>query len=210
MPEACILDLDGTLVNSLRDIGEALNHCLQLLGLPTHPLDRYRYMVGEGVPKLCQRALGNSRPDLVPRLVELLRPYYRTLALHHTAPYPGVEEMVGRMRAAGIKLAVLSNKPHDLTVRVVQAFWGNGAFEVIYGYLEEAHRKPSPKYLLRICAELGVSPARTWMIGDTPTDMQTAHAGGAIGVGVTWGFRTRRDLAAAGADRIVDEPGALP
>ena len=143
----CVLDLDGTLVDSLGDIAAALNHCLELLGLETFPIQSYRYMVGEGVPKLCERALGQTHPHLVGRLAELVRPYYRTRVVDQTRPYPGVVELVERLRSAGVRLAVLSNKPHELTVRVVRTFWPNSTFDVIQGYLEEQHRKPSPYYL---------------------------------------------------------------
>ncbi len=209
-PRVCIFDLDGTLVNSLRDIAESLNSCLDLLGLPTHLVDSYRYMVGEGIPKLCQRAVGASHPHLVQRLGELARASYRTRALCHTRPYPGVSELIDRLRVRKIRLGVLSNKPHDLTVRVVQAFWPKPTFDVVCGYVDEEHRKPSPVCLRRMCEQLGVAPADTWLVGDTPTDIETARAGGAVAIGVTWGFRTRADLEAAGAQRIVDRPEELP
>ena len=209
-PRACVFDLDGTLVDSLHDIAESLNLCLELLGLPVHRVADYRYMVGEGIPRLCQRAVGQSHPHLVARLAELARPVYRTRVLRHTRPYPGVPQLIGRLRHSGVKLAVLSNKPHDLTLRVVQAFWPDGEFDLAYGYVEEDLRKPSPAYLHRICRELHVPPAETWLIGDTPTDIETARAAGVYAVGVTWGFRTRTDLEAAGAQRIVDHPDELP
>ena len=208
-PEACVFDLDGTLVDSLRDIAESLNDCLKLLGLPTHPVQQYRYMVGEGVPVLCERAVGQSHPHLAGRLAELVRPRYRTRATLHTRPYPGVPELLTRLRMAGVRLAVLSNKPHDLTVRVVRAFWPSNTFEAVHGYVEERYRKPSPHYLNRICAGLGVIPARTWYVGDTPTDIATARAAAAIGVGVTWGFRSRTDLVDAGAVHLVNSPDEL-
>jgi phosphoglycolate phosphatase len=208
-PRAYIFDLDGTLVDSLRDVAESLNACLELLGLPTRPIDDYRYMAGEGIPRLCERAIGGSYPHLVPRLGELARAVYRARVLRHTRPYPGVPELVRRARARGIKLGVLSNKPHELTLRVINAFWPNGCFASIYGYIEDEHRKPSPHYLRRICAALAVEPGETWVIGDTPTDLATAQAAGAIGVAVTWGFRPRSDLEAAGAQLIVDRPDEL-
>jgi len=208
-PRACIFDLDGTLVDSLRDIAESVNHCLELLGLPTRPVSDYRYLVGEGIPTLCERAIAQSHPDLVGRLVELARTYYRTRLLVHTRPYPGVPEAVERLRRRGVALAVLSNKPHEATVRIVRAFWPNGEFAAVYGYREEELRKPSPAYVLRICAELAVSPADTWVVGDTPTDIETSRRAQAIGIGVTWGFRTRAELQAAGARYIVDDPAEL-
>ena len=210
LPRVCVFDLDGTLVDSLRDIADALNRCLDILGLPTYPVERYRYMVGEGVPMLCQRAVGATHPHLVYRLAELARPEYRCHLLDYTRPYPGVEDLVQRLRSAGVRLGVLSNKPHELTVRVINAFWPAGCFDAVYGYVEEDQRKPSPHYLHRICANLAVSPADTWLIGDTPTDVATARAAGAVPIGVTWGFRTRADLEAAGAERIVDRPDELP
>jgi phosphoglycolate phosphatase len=208
-PALCIFDLDGTLVDSLRDIAEALNECLELLGLPPQPIDRYRYMVGEGVPKLCERALGPTHPHLVDRLAELARPRYRVRPLRYTRPYPGVGESLQRLRRGGMKLAVLSNKPHEMTVGMVRTFWPDGIFDRIQGYVDERHRKPDPHYVLRICRELGVSLSRTCVIGDTPTDVETARRSGAAGVGVCWGFRSRADLAEAGADCLVDDPAEL-
>ncbi len=201
-----MLDLDGTLVDSLQDIAESLNWCLDLLGLPPLAVAACRYMVGEGVPVLCQRAIGAAHPHLVARLAELVRAVYRTRVTRHTRPYPGVPELVDRLRRRGIRLGVLSNKPHDMTVRVVRAFWPDGVFAAVYGYVTEEHRKPSPFYLLQMCNELGIRPADTWMIGDTPTDVATALAAGAVPVGVTWGFRKREELEAAGAQWIVDRP----
>ena len=206
LPQACIFDLDGTLVDSLADIAEAMNECLALLGLEPRPVGDYRYMVGEGVPVLCQRALGNTHPQLVERLTELARARYRIRPLRYTRPYPGVPELVHRLNSRGVKLAVLSNKPHELSNRVVRAFWPNGPFVCIQGYVEEELRKPDPHYALRICDNLGVQPTQTWLVGDTPTDIETAQRAGVIGVGITWGFRTRADLEAAGARYIVDHP----
>lgn len=207
-PAACIFDLDGTLVDSLQDIAEAANECLELLGIPPRPIADYRYLVGEGVPMLVQRLLGESHPHYVARCTELLRPAYRTRALRHTRPYAGVAELVARMHGRGVPLAVLSNKPHDMTVRIVRTFWPE-AFAAVQGYVDERYRKPSPHHAREICAALGVAPAATWVIGDTPTDVATARALGGVAIGVTWGFRTRADLAAAGADRIVDRPDEL-
>ncbi len=208
-PRAIIFDLDGTLVDSLRDIGESLNHCLELLGVPAHPIASYRYMVGEGVPTLCRRAIGSTHPHLVDRLIELARPLYRTRVVVHTRPYDGVVELVAALRERQIPLGVLSNKPHDLTLRVVDAFWPEGTFTVRQGYVDERFRKPSPHHLLEMGAVLGLSPEQMWLVGDTPTDVATARAAGSVSVGVTWGFRTREDLVAADAWRIIEHPGSL-
>jgi phosphoglycolate phosphatase len=208
-PGLCIFDLDGTLVDSLHDIADALNYCLVLLGLPRRPVEEFRYMVGEGVPTLCRRALGETHPHLAPRLGELVRPVYRTQMTHRTRPYPGVGALIRQLRDDGIRLSVLSNKPHDMTIRVVATFWSDNTFDAVYGYTEERHRKPSPHYVLRICDELRVGPADTWVIGDTPVDMAAALAAGAVPIAVTWGYRQQADLEAAGAARVVTEPGDL-
>jgi phosphoglycolate phosphatase len=209
LPKACILDLDGTLVDSLRDIAEAMNDCLELLGLESRRVDEYRYLVGEGIPVLCQRVLGQTYPHMVARLTELSRARYRARPMQHTRPYPGVSEMVARLKTGGVRLAVLSNKPHDMTVRVVRAFWPGDTFEFIQGYVDEEPRKPDPFHVLRICSWLGVAPAETWLVGDTPVDVQAAARSGAVSLAVTWGFRTRADLEAAGATWIVDQPGEV-
>lgn len=202
----CIFDLDGTLVDSLRDIAEALNECLELLALPPHPVDHYRYMVGEGVPELCRRAVGQSHPQLVGRLIELARPRYRVRPLRYTVPYPGVDTLARSLRQSGAILAVLSNKPHDMTCRIVRAFWPESMFSHVQGYTEEAYRKPDPYFVHQIRAQFNVPPDRIFLIGDTPTDVQTASRAGAQCIAVTWGFRTRADLAQAGARYIVDTP----
>jgi len=206
---ACIFDLDGTLVDSLRDIAEALNECLVLLGLPPRPADDYRYMVGEGVPTLCQRAIGQTHPLLVGRLIELARARYRVRPLRYTRPYPGLVPAIRKLREAGLRLAVLSNKPHELTIRVVRAFWNKNAFDCIQGYVEEEHRKPDPFYVYRICGQLDLPPQQVCLVGDTPTDLETARRAGAAFIGVTWGFRTREDLTQAGAALLVDQPEQL-
>ena len=208
-PTLCIFDLDGTLVDSLRDIAEAVNESLELLGLPAQPIDDYRHKVGEGVPKLCERVLGDTHPHLVARLAELARPRYRVRPLQHTRPYLGVVRALDDLRRIGVRLAVLSNKPHELTVAVVRAFWPANVFAQIQGYVDAQHRKPDPHYVLQICRGLGVSPGQTWVVGDTPTDIETARRCGALSVGITWGFRTREDLAQAGANLLVDSPAEL-
>jgi phosphoglycolate phosphatase len=208
-PALCIFDLDGTLVDSLRDIAEALNECLELLGLPTHPIDHYRYMVGEGVPMLCERAVGAAHPHLVNRLIELARPRYRVRPLRHTRPYPGVVEMIARLQRSGFRLAVLSNKPHELTISMIRAFWLDHTFDRVQGYTEERYRKPDPHYVFQMCRELAVRPADAVVIGDTPTDMETARRSGANGIGVAWGFRSRADLAGAGSAQVASTPAEL-
>ncbi len=146
---------------------------------------------------------------MVTRLTELARAFYRVRPLKYTKPFPEIDGVIDRLRNHGIKLAVLSNKPHELTVRVVNQFWTDNIFEAVYGFFDEERRKPSPHFALKICEELEVSPGDTWLVGDTPTDVETAIRAGATAAGVTWGFRSRDDLTAAGAHVIVDTPAQL-
>lgn len=208
-PAACVFDLDGTLVDSIRDVADALNHGLSLLGLPEYTVAECQAMVGDGVPMLCQRALGGNHAALAARLAELVRAEYRTCAVRHSRPYAGIEQLIATLRSAGIPLAVLSNKPHELTERVVRAFWPGDTFRQVRGYTHEHLRKPAPDALLQICDALGVSPAKTWMIGDTATDIETARAAGAVSIAVSWGFRSPDELRPAGPDRLFDTPDAL-
>lgn len=208
-PELCVFDLDGTLVDSLRDIAESANYALDLLGRAPRAVETYRFHVGEGLARLCDRVLGSERPDLVPRMLELAAAHYRTRPLRHTRPYARVPEAVRRVAAAGARLAVLSNKPHDMTLRIMAELWPGGGFACVQGFTEGAPRKPDPHHLLRMCSQFAVPAERTWLVGDTPTDVETARRAGAVCIGVTWGFRTRADLAAAGCATIIDTPDEL-
>ncbi len=207
--DLCVFDLDGTLVDTLRDIGESLNDCLEILGLRTHPIDDYRYMVGEGMPNLCRKAIDPNYPWLLERLTDLARARYRTRPLRHSRPYPRIDESIRAAAAHAGRLAVLSNKPHDMTLRVVQHFWPDPRFDCIRGYTGEVQRKPDPAALLQICHTLGAQPQRTCLIGDTPVDILTARNAGTHAIAVTWGFRTRADLQQAGCTSLIDEPAQL-
>lgn len=208
-PAVCIFDLDGTLVDSLQDVAEAFNEGLELLGLEPRPVSDYRFLVGDGIPALCRRMIGESHPHLVNRLIELARSRYRTRPLRHTKPYAGIPEAISALHRAEVKLAVLSNKPHPQTDRIVRALWPGGEFRRVQGYLIEAQRKPDPHFIHHICAELDTPVERCCMIGDTPTDVETARRAGAECVAVSWGFRPRETLREAGARHIVDSPAEL-
>lgn len=200
-----IFDLDGTLIDSLADIAAAANEALELLGLPTRPVENYRYLVGEGVPTLCKRLAGPESVYLG-RLIELVRACYRARPMQRTRPYVGICDLLSRLRDGGRRLAILSNKPHELTVRIARAFWPAGTFDVVQGYVDEPRRKPDPTLALQICAACGVAPADARLVGDTPTDVETGRRAGIPVVGVTWGFRPRADLVTARADWVIDRP----
>lgn len=195
---AALFDLDGTLLDSLRDIGEAMNHALSLHGLPVHPLSDYRRFVGEGVRVLVSRALPTGREDAHEAVLASYKSFYAEHLLKHTRPYPGVLEVLSRLAGEGVKLAVLSNKPDAATRQLVSALLPDVPFSVVYGERAGVPRKPDPTAALGIATELGVEPGDCAFIGDTAVDMDTARAAGMYGVGVTWGFRSE-ELQAHGA-----------
>jgi phosphoglycolate phosphatase len=196
---AALFDLDGTLLDSLHDIGAAMNHALAHHGLPVHPLSDYRGFVGEGVRVLVSRAVPAGREALHEAVLDTYRVRYAECMLDTTRPFPGIPELLSRLAGEGVKLAVLSNKPHASTRRLVESLLPEVRFGAIYGERAGVPRKPDPTAALGLAAELGVGPEDCAFIGDTAVDMDTARAAGMYGVGVTWGFRDVEELQAHGA-----------
>ncbi|GIW94022.1 MAG: phosphoglycolate phosphatase [Pirellulaceae bacterium] len=203
-----IFDLDGTLIDSLRDIAEAANKALAGEGLPPHELDEYRYLVGEGVQILMERAIPRAlqTPEVVKRCMERFRTHYQQGWHVHTRPYPGVEQLLEQLRQRQIPTAVLSNKPHDFTQMCVARFFPSHAFRVVLGVREGATRKPDPAGALWIGEQLGIESHQLVFLGDTRIDMLTARAAGMLPVGASWGFRETHELIEAGAVRVLDRP----
>jgi len=200
---ALVFDLDGTLVDSLGDIAHHLNDALAERGLPTHEPAQIGTWVGEGTEKLVERAV--ARPELRHEVGVAYRARYRAQPVIHTHVYPGIPAVLDAL--AGTPLAILSNKPHDLTVAIAQVLLARWPFRVIAGEGTSHPRKPDPAGALAILGELGVAPADAAMIGDSEIDIQTARATGMRSVAVSWGFRPRERLATA--DAIVDFPEQL-
>lgn len=201
-----IFDLDGTLADTLRDIAGALNHALRAMHRPDAPLDAIRAWVGEGLPTLCRRAWPAAAPSQLDRLVHLARERYAAHPTDETRLYPGILEMLADLADRGVRLAVLSNKPHDLTVVTVRNLGIEGRFTDVRGYVSEDEKKPSPAVARAIAAGWGIPVGRVIFVGDSATDHATALAAGMMSVSVTWGFRTREELSAAGAARLIDHP----
>ena len=206
--DAVLFDLDGTLLDTLRDIGEACNRVLMARGFPPHPIDAYRYLVGDGARVLLSRALPEGRRDdetIEACLADYLAEYARGWNVH-TQPYEGVGELLDSLAQAGLKLAVLSNKPHPFTVQCVETFLARWTFQVVRGQTDAFPRKPDPASALDVARHLGAAPTRVLYVGDTATDMQTAASAGMVAVGVLWGFRERDELEANGATHVVTHP----
>jgi phosphoglycolate phosphatase len=204
MMRALLFDLDGTLADTLADLANATNWALTQLGCPTHPLDKYRYMVGDGATQLCARALPSARQNLLDEAVRLMRGRYAETWHDTTRLYPGIAELIPAL--ARYKLAILSNKPDDFTKQVIEHYFQPNPFHVVRGQLPGVPLKPDPSAALEIARQLGV-PVSDWLyLGDTNTDMRTARAAGMFPVGVLWGFRNRKELSESGAAALVKQP----
>ncbi len=208
MIRGVFFDLDGTLVNSIADIGGAVNEALASLGLPQFSLDEYRYMVGNGMRKLCQRALPVGKEELLPVLMERYKNNYLAECTRGTLPYDGVNEMLARLRAAGLRLAVITNKPQPQAERVMTLL-PEGCVDVVFGQQEPYPVKPDPASFLHVAELLGLLPDEVIYCGDSSVDIQFAHNAGTLGFGCAWGFRGRGELEEAGADAIADSPEEL-
>jgi phosphoglycolate phosphatase len=206
---AVIFDLDGTLADTLKDLADATNWALAQFNLPPHPLESYRYLVGEGRTQLCRKALPPDRQDLTDEIARLMTEYYGKHCFDYTRPYPGIVAMLTKLSALGVKLTVLSNKPQNFVELTMKKLFGEFHFEVVLGDKPDLPRKPDPAGAILIAQQLELAPEKIAYVGDTSTDMQTATRAGMPAVGVSWGFRDRKELLEHGAKIIVDTPEEL-
>ena len=208
---AIIFDLDGTLLNTLDDLADSTNRVLQSQGFPIHPVDAYRYFVGNGARKLIDRVLPEDQrsEDTIARCLDLFLKDYEQNWKVKTRPYPGIPELLDALQARGIRLAILSNKPHDFTVHCVASLLPDWRFDLVFGQREGIPPKPHPAAVLEILEKLRVPQAECLYVGDTSTDMQTAVAASLYPTGVLWGFREREELVEHGARSLLKHPRDL-
>jgi len=212
MTRAVLFDLDGTLLDTLEDLADAVNAALAALGFPEHSVAAYRYFVGDGVETLMRRALPPAAAadgSQLSRAVDLQRAEYRRRWHAKTRPYPGVPDLLGELERRGIRMAVLSNKPDAFVGEMVRHFFPAVRFEVARGARPGVAVKPDPGSALGIAAEMGVPAADFLYLGDTNTDMRTAIGAGMTPVGALWGFRTEEELRASGAEVLISRPADL-
>ena len=205
MYKAVLFDLDGTLTDTLQDIAAAMNRALRLHGLMEFAVEDYRYLVGDGAKKLAERAV-RGRLELKGAVLRDYQAYYETHNLVTTRPYDGVPELLSALEARGMKLCVLSNKPHADTCHVVRHFFPQVSFCVVRGQMEGVPVKPDPTGALQVAREAQLPPYSFLYLGDTSVDMICAKNAGMHSVGVTWGFRTADELQAAGAGLLISRP----
>lgn len=206
---AVLFDFDGTLVDTLDDIADAMNHALVSNDLAPHPTDAYRALVGEGVARLVERALPDEALHLHDAVLGDLSEYYTNHMLDKSRPYPGVPELLDELAGRGVPMAVLSNKPHAATAWMVERLLGEWPFHPVLGESDDVPRKPDPAGALKIAEAVGVEPGGWLYLGDTLTDMRTATAAGMYPVGALWGFRDREELVEHGARAVVERPGEV-
>jgi phosphoglycolate phosphatase len=206
--KAILFDLDGTLLDTLEDLGNAANRVLGKYDFPTHPLDTYRYFVGDGATVLMKRALPENKrdDDTVGACVRTFREDYGKGWNVKTRPYDGVTEMLDALTASGLKMAVLSNKPDEFTKRCVTEFLPKWNFDMVLGQSNLMPLKPDPKGALEIAKCLNIIPSHFIYLGDTAIDMKTATAAGMYPVGALWGFRTEKELLENGAQALIKRP----
>lgn len=208
MTELVIFDLDGTLLNTIGDLAASCNTVLGAHGLPQHSYEAYCRFVGNGIMRLVERALPEAMrtPEMVAAVRRDFVTYYTEHIDIHTEPYDGIPELLDRLTAQGVRLAVASNKFQTGTEKLIRRFFPEVPFEVVLGQREGVPLKPDPAVVGEILGTTGTVRENVLYVGDSGVDMQTAAAAGIRSVGVTWGFRQRAELEEAGAWRIVDHP----
>ena len=205
MKELVIFDLDGTLLNTIADLGNAANHTLEALGLPQHNLDEYRLMVGNGMRKLIMRALPDEKAAddaFVDSTLASFLEYYADHIDIYTKPYPGIPELIKALSNDGYKLAVASNKIQAGAERLIAKFFPDIPFVAVMGNSPQYPLKPDAALVEYIMGKAGTDRAHTIMVGDSGTDIQTARNAGIPVIAVSWGFRPRNELTSA--DYIAD------
>ncbi|MFW5812222.1 MAG: HAD family hydrolase [Alkalispirochaetaceae bacterium] len=206
---AVVFDLDGTLLNTIGDIAEAMNHALREQGLPVYSDREYETMVGWGLDELTRRALPPGRQECSRAVQEAFLAYYAAHPTARTVPYPGVPALLDRLAEAGVGMAILSNKPDELVQQVVQELLPDKGFSRVLGRSDRFPHKPDPSSLRHILSALGVPGEQACMVGDSEIDMETARNAAVPAVAVSWGFRDVATLEEAGSDVTVHTVGEL-
>ena len=207
-----IFDLDGTLADTVESITEAMNAALTDIGLPLRDEADIRRSVGNGSRTLCVRVLPEDRRDdaTVAKLLKIYDRTYGETYMHVKSLYPGMTDAIKALHARGYKMAVFSNKQDAYVKNLCRALLPEGYFDAAEGQLDGRPIKPDPATALEICARLGIAPEDAVMVGDGETDVELSLRGGLTPVSVTWGFRSREQLAVAGGKIFVDSTADLP
>ena len=207
--KACIFDLDGTLCNTLESMAISANQCIEPLGYKPLPVDNFRYYAGDGARTLVERALYDAGDTELVHAEEVFKAYsdiFHRDCTYKVTVYDGILDALKVLKAKGVKLAVLSNKPHMQTIKVVETLFGNDIFDWVQGQQDGIEKKPDPSGAFAIANAFGVLPEECMYVGDTNVDMMTGNRAGMFTVGVLWGFRNREELMENNAHALAEHP----
>lgn len=208
--EGVIFDLDGTLVHTIEDLVWAANMMFARHGLPEHDLDYYLKWIGNGAVKFIEHAIGEpvTRQQLLAYVSEFKEVYAENLH-NKSRIYNGVPEMLNMLVNRGVKIAILSNKPHLLTKKVCDFYLSQWPLEPVLGQREEVPRKPDPAAAKEIAEHWGMAPERILFVGDSDNDILTAQAAGMIPLGVTWGYGRLVNNPVDGMGELIGKPSDI-
>lgn len=207
-----IFDLDGTLLNTIADLADATNFALRCVGMPPHPVDAYKFMVGNGVDKLLRRAMPSAESNDDKAFEELRQFFYQYYGEHCfdlTEPYPGIRQMLDTLASRDINLAVTSNKYQEAVTKIINHFFPGLPFKAILGKSDFRPAKPDPSIVFEALSIWPTPKSETLYVGDSGVDMATAKRACVDAVGVTWGFRPLSELRAESPEFIISEPDEL-
>ncbi|MDE6329526.1 MAG: HAD family hydrolase [Muribaculaceae bacterium] len=209
MKSLLIFDLDGTLLNTISDLGMACNYALEKMGYQSHPVSAYNFMVGNGVRKLLERAEPDATPDQIDKLLEYFREYYDEHCTDTTVPYPGMPELLDELTSRGVKVAVATNKYQAAATKIITHYFPDIKFEAVLGQVDDRPTKPDPSIVFAVLNASPTPKREVMFIGDSAVDIETARRACVDSIGVTWGFRPVSELRKAYADHVVSNPSEI-
>ena len=209
MKRLAIFDLDGTLLNTITDLGKACNYALQEMGFAPHPIQAYAYMVGNGVRNLMKMAQQDEDEETIDKLLTYFKSYYNEHCLESTRPYPGITDLLENLTNKGVALAVASNKYQEATDKIIKGCLPDFNFVAVEGQREGRNRKPDPSIIFSILEKYPVPKRDVLFIGDSGVDIECANRACVESIGVTWGFRPIAELRRANADFIISQPSEI-